>query len=369
MPTLIHLKIKEQLSYVLPTVLILVSAILFGSSSSIALSDRQPVFRVALYDADSGNEAADLANNLAEMPGLDIVLVDSRTAGEDMINRREAESLIIVNEGFTQAIETNTPGAVTILPAPGSMSSGIIAEAVALSILKTTTMNILREELIAIDESLAERLEEVHAQYAVENPVLTVAYEGPDLMPDGAPIPAKHGIEALFLLLSALHAAFVLPGISGIINRAAKLKNLTATIIALLAVWTAQLTLYLLTMSLFFGELPNLQEAVALFALIAFNIGLGAIFSAFCKKKELAAYFFIPYFLLNMTLGGGLWGRLAEFGIIVDILLPVSGALRGEPLNIVLLFTMAILMIGVALWRQDGSVNPQRNRSEPAASS
>ena len=330
------LKIKEQLSYGFPMLIILAGAVLFGSISSIALSERQPEFRIGLVSFDRGlrgEAAAIFTEYLAETPGLEIDFVSDFYEGEELLNSRRVEALVVVEKWFEYAFRDGSPanaivGAVRIIPAPGTMSVDVIREAVALSILRVRAFNMLEEKLIAAGADSAREIREVHNRYAVENPVIGAVYFGPITIPLHAPIPPMHGAQALFLLLSMLHAAFVLPGISGVICKSGKLKNFFAGSAALIILWTAQLAAYLLVMSAIFVSRPAVHEFAALFGLIVLCVGLGGLLSAFSLGKTKTVYLFIPFFILNMTIGGGLWGRFASIPLM-DILFPVAGALQG----------------------------------------
>ena len=344
------LKIKEQLSYGFPMLIILVGAVLFGTISSIALSDRQPEFRVALLCLDGGEKAGVFAEYLAETPGVEIDFAADYRGGEELLNSRRVEALVVVEPGFESAVTAGSSAdiAVRIIPAPGTMSADVIREAVALSILRVRAFYMLETTLTEIGEISPEKIREVHNRYAVENPVIGAVYFGPITLPLHAPIPPMHGAQALFLLLSLLHAAFALPGISGVIGKSGKLKNFFAGSVALIVIWTAQLAAYLLVMSAIFASRPATHEFAALFGLIVFCVGLGGLLSTLSLSKTKAVYMFIPFFLLNMTIGGGLWGRFAPIPLLMDILFPVAGALRGadgEHGIILTLLALGVLMM------------------------
>jgi hypothetical protein len=346
------LKIKEQLSYVFPMLIILVGAVLFGTISSIALSDRQPEFRVGLLCLDEGEKAGVFAEYLAETPGIEIEFALNYRDGEELLNSRRVEALVVVEPGFESAVTVGSPTytAARIVPAPGTMSADVIREAVALSILRVRAFYMLETTLTEIGEISPIEIRQVHNRYAVENPVIGAVYFGPITIPIHAPIPPMHGAQALFLLLSLLHAAVALPGISGVIGKSGKRKNLFAGSIALIVIWSAQLAAYLLVMSAIFASRPSVYEFAALFGLIVFCVGLGGLLSALSLGKTKTVYLFIPFFILNMTIGGALWGRFASIPLM-DILFPVAGALRGADgeLGIILtLLALGVLMMTAA---------------------
>ena len=354
MLTLTTLKIKEQLSYVFPMLIILVGAVLFGSISSIALSQRQPEFRIGLISFDRrGESAAVFMEYLAETQGIEVDFVSDFREGEELLNNRRVEALVVVKKGFEYAVwgyGCPVTAAVRIIPAPGTMSADVIREAVALSILRVRAFYMLETTLTEIGEISPEKIREVHNRYAVENPVIGAVYFGPITLPLHAPIPPMHGAQALFLLLSLLHAAFALPGISGVIGKSGKLKNFFAGSAALIIIWSAQLLAYLIVMSAIFASRPSVYEFVALFGLVVFCVGLGGLLSALSLGKTKTVYLFIPFFILNMTVGGGLWGRFASMPLI-DILFPVAGALRGADGEFGIILTqlaLGVLMMTVA---------------------
>jgi hypothetical protein len=55
-----------------------------------------------------------------------------------------------------------------------------------------------------------------------------------------------------------------------------------------------------------------------------FCIGLGAVVSLLIKDKQSGIYVYIPFFMLNLTLGGAVWGRLFDTNQLFRFFMPVA---------------------------------------------
>lgn len=343
---LISLRLKELFSYLLPMCMILAASLVFGTISSIALAERSPVFKIALYNEDGGELAGQLAEFLIETPGLEVQPITGRTDGNELLAAGGIEALVVIYYGFETAIADTSLIVAGVYPAPASIVTEAISETVSLNILRLRALNILITELEALEEGLSQSAAAVHARYAVENPVVLAAYTGPDVFIMELPVPPMHGVQALFILLSGLHAATILPGVSARLSRKAMLKNHIAGLIAVLICWTLQLIVYLIVISTIFGSFTTFYNFMSLFALIVISVALGALASVAKLRRDVVIFMFIPYFLLNMTIGGALWGRLVGFPMI-EVLIPVAGALSGAGGNIDAV--ISALIIGTVL--------------------
>jgi hypothetical protein len=310
-------------------IFLVVCQLVLGQMSANALSARAPQFRLAVMngaEAVSGETSGELADayvkSLQQSPELEIILVDASDSSDKVFRENDVQGLAVLDPDFDNIVRTGESDAVKLYPAPGITDVTILTEYLSSAVVIQIANLMLEEQLVK------DGIAPGSVTKAVKNaePILVLDYNSPE--DAGLPLsaPPVYGVPALFLLLAFLHAAFIVPGRDtkrACLGDGRRLRR--AFLSAQLVVWLTWITvtlLYLGGMWLFYHTAPRLSVFIALAGLAVFASSLGGLV-AMTGKRTAAVWIFVPWLLLNMTLGGGLWTS-APMPAPLQILLPVS---------------------------------------------
>jgi hypothetical protein len=189
----------------------------------------------------------------------------------------------------------------------------------------------------AITELLASAALELRIEMIYKGPIpdvskngsiLSLSYDGPILSQDLSFAPPAFGIPSLFLILAFLQAASSVFGSDmrrvKQRGRAALVKSASIGLLAQISFWLLLVALYASGLWALYGIKLDAPVFASLMGLALYAASLGGL-TAFIGKRRYAVAIFIPWILLNMTLGGGLWNSQSGFG---SVILPVSAVLE-----------------------------------------
>jgi hypothetical protein len=233
---------------------------------------------------------------------------------------------VVLPESFDRRVVEENHDIVTLIPAPGIANISAIHEMIADEILTVKSGMLLQEAL----DQLGVPEQEINNRVKSTAPLITPRYEGPPT--NGLPLeaPPYYGVPALFLLLAFLFAAQAGPGRDN--RRIActgenrMLRSYLSGCAAMILTWLAGVVLYVACMKMFYGVLVPLPAVAALTAEAWYASALGSLL-AVTGRRNLAAYFFVPWLLVNMTMGGGLWHNWAWSPALAPVF-PVSAVVN-----------------------------------------
>jgi len=326
--SLVRLRLKEILSYRLLMLTLIICPIVFGYFSSYALSERTLDFYLAVYDADNSVESVEFIDSLARLQSINITVVENETVGAELANRRAVEGMLTIKSGFGIYIRESTRvEMLEYTAAPGTNTSEFMREAFSLVLIH------MRSEILLLDA-----LSEVSEQAAIEGRLALSAYVGEPVVsvvihselppPTTLLVAPRHGLAAVFMTLAFLAAVFFLPGkgkdFLNIYGNKALILDYIARCAAILITFFGAIALYFIGCMLIYGTNPTWVEVMALAALVLFCVGLGAVVALLVLDKRSGIYIYIPFFLLNLTLGGAVWGRLFSTNQLFRFFMPVA---------------------------------------------
>jgi hypothetical protein len=234
----------------------------------------------------------------------------------DVFKNSDAQGLAVIQKNLAS---------VLLYPAPGIADVSVVKEHLAAAFVVLRGEILLGEKLNILGVDLESRSDEWRSQ----DPILVLEYSGPKVQSQPFSIPPAYGIPALFLLLSLLHAAQAVPGVDSkrILAQGgmALARSASMSLLPLWLSWFFLVAIYSIGMKLFFSVSLDAQTFISLLGLSFYSISLGGLL-AICGKRHLAPWLFVPWLLLNMTIGGGLWNVGTRF----DFLLPVSSVVNAH---------------------------------------
>ena len=371
MLSVIHLRLKELFSYRLLIITLIVCPAIFGYFSSYALSEHPQNFIIAVYDADRTGESIDFINLLNQMESLNIIMAENETEGKTITDKRAVEGLLIIKSGFgDEIIKGGGNDTLEYAAAPGTNTSELISEAFSLTVIRMRSKILLNKALAKLSEQAAANGGAAFSAYIRQEPVVSINFhdESPALTPFISP---KHGMAAIFMTLSFLVSIFTLPGkeksFLSIYSRKALIMDYTARFTAVLLLFICAMALYFTGCMAIYGVMPSGTEILACAALALFCIGLGAVTALLIVDKRTGIYIFIPFLLMNMTIGGAIWGRLFEIPALFKLFLPTAVFLDAcvngrtlEPLMMTIIGA-AFVFIGMIVTVKSEKENKTRN--------
>ena len=325
---LIWLRLKELFSYKLLMLILIICPIVFGYFSSYALSERALDFHIAVYDADNSVESVEFVNALPRLQSINITVVEDEIAGEALTSSRAVEGMLVIKPGFGSDIRKSARvEMLEYTSAPGTNSSEFMREAFSLVLIHMRSEILLLDALSDLSEQAVVDGRLALAAYVGE-PVVSVVFHS-ELPPLTTLFVApRHGLAAVFMTLAFLTAVFLLPGKSqeflDIYGKKAIVLDYAARCVAVLITFLGAIALYFVGCMLIYGTSPSWVEVIALAALTLFCVGLGAVVALLVQDKRSGIYIYIPFLLLNMTLGGAVWGRLFSTNQLFRFFMPVA---------------------------------------------
>jgi hypothetical protein len=284
-------------------VLIIICQIVFGFLASFALRDQSPQLILAVYTEDHGDSFMRFKQGLEAIPELSLIEVDSEELAKQMTENQKVLGAVIVDKDLKSRI-TKGRNAVRFIPAPGSSGGLVVKEHVAAALVALRAEDRYRREI----EDLGGTAVDLQSVY---EPVLSVEYIGPQLLANNSGLTPGYGVPALFILIMTLFGALTLPGAD---SKRTLLHGGISLIMDFFSGIAALLTLGVFTISIFFFSCyfmydvtPTLPAIFAYVSLSFYCAAFGGLIAALGLKR-IAVWIFIPWLLLNMTLGGGLWG-------------------------------------------------------------
>ena len=353
MLSLTLLRLKELFSYKLLVIMLISCPALFGFFSSYALAERGRSLSIAVYNADGGAESTGFVDGLSRLYHLNIIAAESEAEGKTLTDRRAVEGMLFIRPGFSDNMKRNIRDLLVYTAAPGTRSSELISEVFSLTIIHMRAETLLTEALSIISGQAVLDGRIAFSNYIQNEPVVSAVFHDKSTATELF-ISPKHGLAAVFMTLSFLISIFMLPGreksLISIFSVKARIMDYTARSVTILFLFFAAAGIYFTGCIFIYRSMPSCPEVFACAALAVFCTGLGAVTVLFIKDKRTGIYLYIPFLLLNMTIGGAVWGRVFNISAPFKLILPSAvfldaGINQLEP-AIMALIGLALLICG-----------------------
>ncbi|KAF1297345.1 hypothetical protein BAU15_11385 [Enterococcus sp. JM4C] len=335
----------------LPLVFLLV--ILLGQ----LLTTRMNVYFTRGQAIPSGIEVVDLAKNaqstdyikrLKKAPNMQVTVTDQ--LNKERLKETIIQGILVLPEQFSQALENQEKGFLTYYSATGIQDTGPIEEVIVASLLQMQGERLYQVTLEKDGLSAAAGEPELSELFQV------VYYNslGEVVSEKSAKPVFTLGLAALFILLAVLYLQNYLPGADQRRFAFYGKKNLyrqQGVVGGLIFVgWLSVIGAFLFLMPLLIDGVFEKNSLISLLGVLVFCYAISFFFITIGKRQWLS-FLFIPWFILNMTMGGAVWGVASEHQLVTAFL-PVSYVIKGQwgPLYISAML-VTLLTIGIQ-WQQ-----------------
>jgi hypothetical protein len=349
---LFWLRLKAQRHLLMLACVVVAFQLVLGQTSSAVLADREPPLSIAVQRQGDDAWSAELLADLATAPNLTVVEVSPTSTPDEVFRRNRVQGLLVVPDDFGARIEAGRQSPLTLYPAPGILESDFAREQVASALVRLRARHDLAVALEAMgaDGGVADDV--------VEGDLLDVAYEGPLLQGDPQGTVPVHGVAALLVLLAWPHAALTVPTREDkhllIHGRRAFFGQLCASMLVVWLVWLVIILLYFVLIAVSLAVLPGLSSGgtsgipflplsealpgllaacLGFFAIMVYVSLLAALLAQLLGRHG-ASWLFLPLFLLNMTIGGGLWAKVALSPVLSPLVPVAAVATPGAPVPV-----------------------------------
>ncbi|MDR1713816.1 MAG: hypothetical protein LBR39_06670 [Coriobacteriales bacterium] len=349
MGTLLLLQLKAQRQLLPLLALVVALMLLMGVTGAQALGGRAPAMSLAVQEQAADDNSAAFIERLQATPNLEVLVVEPALSANAVFERYQVQALVVIPTDFSERIAAGGRLNLEFYPAPGITDSSFAQEQVADAAMRLRAYRELELALAEYGEQAPPLAE------AQPLDLLDVVYEGPGWQAgaqtdvetgaetgatagtqDGAQAGAQtaepvFSVAALLLLLAWLHSALTVPTAQSrrlrVHGRWAYIRQLLASLAAVLLAWLLILACYLLVMTLALQATITWTIILGLMAIIAYSALLAALLAQLLGRT-VTTWLFLPFFVLNMTLGGGLYND-AVLTPAVSPLVPVVVAASG----------------------------------------
>jgi hypothetical protein len=316
--------LKSLASRIPALALIVALMLVLGQISAIALDETEPALRIAICQESDSDLAEKFVQTLYGVPNMDIVRLENFEDKDDLFRKEYVQGIVLVPQSFEENLK-NGKSSVSYYTAPGITDVSAVSELIAGAILDFRIEMQYEDKL----SDLGINASEMDIGQEETDPILSFVYDGPLLSETLEVIPPAFGVPSLFMLMAFLQAASSVFGSDmnrvKLRGRKALISSALIGIIVQYAYWAAAIFLYVLGLQVVFGIAVEMPVLLSLLGLAFYANSLGG-FVAFIGLRRYSTVLFIPWLLLNMTFGGGLWNAIAIGN--ATAILPVSAVIR-----------------------------------------
>ena len=346
---LFGIQIKIQRFFIPLLVLVALSQVALGWVSSDALSSKSPNFTLGIQQLGHDALSEQLVVHLQDLPEVAAVMIDPQQNQRDALREYNIQGIVVIPESFDNDLQVGRQNLVEYCPAPGIVDSSLMIEHISDSIMKVQADLALEKELESLGITNPQLYpEDSRSIISVEQANATGGLQLQSTSAQEAP-PAFE-VSALLLLLALLYAVSVVPAREDKLllmkGRRALGISYASALGAALVFWAFMIALYLTVFALCSHALVPPLVISALFLILLYMLLLGGVLAQVVNKQVIVGIF-AALFLLNMTIGGGLWGEVVGSAALCP-LLPVSSvtlAIKGEVSGIVILGVSCVVLI------------------------
>lgn len=325
MLTIFRLQCKELFRFLPVLIALALLQCVLGQMAAVSLRQRSPEINVGYFVEKHSYKTERYLTGLMSLTDVNMIEADDISDREELFNTGKIQAFVVLLESFDSSLVTEYNPVIRFYRAPGATGLSIIEGHLVNQWLLLRTEELAASYLGEDYELVVKSLDAAKN----ETPVVSLEYEGPLLQDLPYVTPPAFGIPALFLLLAFLHSASFAVGRDRarwqMRGRTVSGAGTLLSMLTMFLFWGSSVMLYVLGMWVIYQITVPVSVICALPGLAAYAISAGGLL-AYYGKRQASAWIFVPWLLLNMTIGGGLWNA-AEMEILLPVLLPVSAVL------------------------------------------
>jgi hypothetical protein len=314
------LTLKSQ-RYLLPLFLVVVVfQLVLGQASSYVLAERQPPLGLAIQQQGEDEASNLIVEKLSSVDEFEIISVDNSLSSQEVFRTERVQGLLVIPANYDELVKTGRDSSVTFYPAPGITNHDFATEQIAAVVVQIRAR-------YSLDEALADLGAQTYIDEGITpSDLLDVVYEGPALQAAEQGAAPVYGVSALLVLLAFLHAALTVPTREDkrLVARGTQSfrRQLAMSLLVVWTIWLVVIAAFMALMFVFSGIMPSVLVCAGFMLIMIYSSLLAALLAQF-SGRHVASWMFLPLFLLSMTLGGGLWAKVAVSSILAP-LIPVA---------------------------------------------
>ncbi|MDH6363599.1 hypothetical protein M2139_000716 [Enterococcus sp. PF1-24] len=291
----------KQLRFHFLIILVIVAAQLaISHMNQLFLNSNTPPTALEVYVQEPSKASQQLINKLQEKNQVTIQQV--KTLDLTDLKTENIQGILIIPATFAEDLLTDKEKIIELQLAPGIQDATAIKELISTNLIQLKAEQLLSENL--------------------EKQALTVKKSqiAPELLINIDYVDQVHGslnkqklplsISSVLFLVVVLYGISFIPSLENRRLQMYSLKNLVKcqalAVFSLLILWLTALSLFLLGANFFLQADYGVNQLLLLLALLFYTFSL-SWFIVNLGGQKIASFLFIPWLLLNMTLGGGLW--------------------------------------------------------------
>ena len=276
--------------------------------------------KISVINQDNGEASTEYLKELAKNPQFEIIQQQKSTLKK--LFEDNTQGTLIINDNFSEDYLKGNQKIMDFYVTPGIQNTGTIRESLAVPLLK-----------INAETNFKNKAEELNKNHVAENfspeELFQVEFHqvGSELTQGSQKetlIPLN--LAALFILVFLLFVTSFLPGMDQRKLAFYGPKNLLKQQLQVLSILLLSGFLLILGFIVLMPKLTSFSlpenSFLLLFSLLLYTLFIGLLLVNL-NKRQLAIFLFVPWFILNMTIGGGLWGSMNLVSYL-KWLLPVS---------------------------------------------
>lgn len=312
----------------------------------MSLSTQQADTRqLTIINMDTSKESRQLIDTIQQSSSLSVI--EKRTLSHTDITSIKNDGILVIHPNFKQHIQDHSHPIADFYSGSGNRDIVYLKELILSSLLtikgeQTFQHHLDQLDLLEKDIDVRESSPKLHLNYHY---TLSDSSNDPQ-----STIPI--GVISATLLFSFLTLVYFLSDDKKKWRFYSKKRILHHNHIVfslILAIWMSEILLFFWLLPVLTNQVTySIQTVITLLALEYFILSASLLSVALCPKQTIY-HLFIPWFLLNLTLGGGLWDYPAVTSWW-SILIPLSQAVTYQPVPLLiggitchLLFLIVIL--------------------------
>lgn len=338
---------KQLTPHIAVILLIALGQLAAGKMNQLFIGSATPPAAIDVYVENETSLTQALMTKLKDIP--DFTVREIPVLSEKNLKTENIQGILVIPETFDEALQEGEDEVVEILVASGIQDTTAISEAISTSLIQLRSELLLDEVLEKNQLSLKVKEQEIDPAL-----LLNIQYVNADEQVVLADSGLSIGILALFVLIAMLYGNSFLPGFDSRRLRLYSFGNLIKcqglAMANLLLLWVLEIGVFWLGVHFVLEESLRAVDVPLLLAVLIYTLSLSLLLVNL-GLRHIVSFLFVPWLLLNMTLGGGLW-NVASTQLWLQPILPVAMALNGH-LGL-LLGCAGVLLLGsggVVWWR------------------
>lgn len=346
MMQLLKIYAKQLLPHSLIILLIVVGQLAISRMNQLFVNSTIPPTALEVYVAKESKLTDTLLNKLEKVPEISLKKVSS--LDESDLKTKDIQGILVIPKNFDEALKADQHKIVKVLIANGIQDTTAINEAVSTNLIQ------MKSELL-LDDSLTKNhisLTKDEQTDLADDLLLEVQYVNGQSRRSLGSNRLSIGIITLFILVAVLYGSSFLPSLDSRRLRmyapVSLVKNQSAAMMDLLLLWSLEIGLFLVGVKFLLKTTLPTEDILLLFGVLVYALSFSLLLVNI-GLRELVSFLFVPWLILNMTLGGGLWNVPTTLSWLHP-LLPVAMALNHELVMLLSCTGIFLAASGIILW-------------------